>query len=255
MRPLLSAVGLLTILPVAGSRLDRRSAGAMMLWAPVAVAPVAVVVALITLGAHRLHAPAQLAGLIGFAVLAFGTRAFHLDGLADTVDAFGSGWNRDRALSIMRSGDVGPMGAIALIIVIGLQAYAFGRLATGPMGAVAVAVIICLSRTALAVCCVRRVPPARPDGLGASVAGSVPVPAAVIIGLISVALLTILGMARHGPIGGVLTGVLAGVAGYAGCVLVIRHAVTRFGGVTGDVMGAAVEITATIMAVGMVLRY
>ena len=47
------------------------------------------------------------------AVLAFGTRAMHLDGLADTVDGLGSGWDRERALAIMARGDVGPMGVVA----------------------------------------------------------------------------------------------------------------------------------------------
>ncbi|MBO0811804.1 MAG: adenosylcobinamide-GDP ribazoletransferase [Microlunatus sp.] len=48
---------------------------------------------------------------------------------------------------------------------------------------------------------------------------------------------------------------IAGLAGYAGCLLMIRHAITRLGGVTGDVLGAVVEVTATIMTVGMLLRY
>lgn len=254
MNALLSAVGLLTVLPVRGVGFDRRSAPAMMLWSPVAVIPVAVVAAAVTWGARVLAAPALVAGLIGFAVLALGTRAFHLDGLADTVDGFGSGWDRQRALSIMRSGDIGPMGVVALIIVAGLQAYGFGMLAVDPAGALAVAVIICVSRTALAVCCARPVPSARPDGLGATVAASVSVPAVVIIGLTSVLALAAVGILHRGP-SGAQVGVIAGLAGYVGCLVLVRHAVRRLGGVTGDVMGAAVEITATIMTIGMILHY
>jgi adenosylcobinamide-GDP ribazoletransferase len=226
----------------------------MMLWAPVAVLPVAVAVALVSWAARLVGLPALVAGLIGFAVLALGTRAFHLDGLADTVDGFGSGWDRDRALSIMRSGDVGPMGVIALIIVVGLQAYGFGALAGRLPGAITVAVIICLSRTALALVCSRGVPSARPDGLGATVAGSVPVPASVIIALASILIMAGVGSLDHGPTGA-QTGVIAGLAGYAGCLVLVRHAVKRLGGVSGDVFGAAVEITATIMVVAMLVRY
>ena len=61
-------------------------------------------------------------GLLVVGVLALGTRALHLDGLADTVDGLGSGWDRERSLEIMRRGDVGPMGVVALVIVLGLQA-------------------------------------------------------------------------------------------------------------------------------------
>jgi adenosylcobinamide-GDP ribazoletransferase len=253
-RSLVSAVGLLTVLPIRGGRFDRRSAAAMMLWAPVAVLPVAVAVALVSWAARLVGLPALVAGLIGFAVLALGTRAFHLDGLADTVDGFGSGWDRDRALSIMRSGDVGPMGVIALIIVAGLQSYGFGMLAGTLPGAVTVAVIICLSRTALALVCSRGVPSARPDGLGATVAGSVPVPASVIIALASILIMSGAGILDHGPTGA-QAGVIAGLAGYAGCLVLVRHAVKRLGGVSGDVFGAAVEITATIMVVAMLVRY
>lgn len=254
MRALLSAVGLLTVLPVRGGRFDRRYAPAMMLWAPVAVLPVAVLAAAATWGARVLAAPVLVAGLIGFAVLALGTRAFHLDGLADTVDGFGSGWDRQRALAIMRSGDVGPMAVIALIIVAGLQAYGFGMLAVDPAGALTVAMIICLSRTALSVCCARPVPSARRDGLGATVAGTVSVAAVVIIGLATILILAAVGILHRGP-SGAQVGVIAGLAGYAGCLLLVRHAVSRLGGVTGDVMGAAVEVTATIMTICMVLHY
>lgn len=254
MNALLSAVGLLTVLPVRGTRFDRRSAAAMMLWAPVAVLPIAILVAAVTWGVRILHLPAFIAGLIGFAVLALGTRALHLDGLADTVDGFGSGWDRQRALSIMRSGDVGPMGVVALIIVAGLQAYGFGALAGSATGALTVVAIICLSRTALAVGCSRPVPSARPDGLGATVAGSVPTAGVVIIGLASLVILAAVGILDLGP-AGAQVGVIAGCAGYTGCLLVLRHAIKRLGGITGDVLGAGVEITATIMTVGMLLVY
>jgi adenosylcobinamide-GDP ribazoletransferase len=51
-----------------------------------------------------------------------------------------------------------------------------------------------------------------------------------------------------------ITGAVAGVAAYGGGLLVVRHAVRRFGGITGDVLGAVVELTATVLAVGMLLQ-
>ena len=246
-----AAIGMLTVLP-GGVDLDRRIAARAMIMAPVAVLPVAAAAAAGCWLIQLLGAPAPVAGLIGVALSTLGTRALHLDGLADTVDAFGSGWDRERALTIMRRGDIGPMGVIALIIVVGLQAWAYGFLAHDLAGAVAVAVIIASSRGVLVIGCARSVPAARPEGLGALVAGSVPVPAAAVIVLIMVlidALLTA-PLAGRGPI----TGAVAAVAAYAVGLLVVRHAVRRFGGVTGDVLGAVVELAATTLAVGMLLQ-
>ena len=71
--------------------------------------------------------PELVVGLLVVGTLALGSRGMHLDGLADTVDGLGSGWDRDRALKIMRRGNTGPMGAAALVIMIGLQAASIGR--------------------------------------------------------------------------------------------------------------------------------
>ena len=94
-----------------------------MIIAPLAVLPVALGRGDRRAGWPRWPAgPVWCVGLSVVAVLAVGTRALHLDGLADTVDGFGSGWDRERALAVMRRGDIGPMGVTALVLVLGLQA-------------------------------------------------------------------------------------------------------------------------------------
>ena len=173
--------------------------------------------------------------------LALGTRAMHLDGLADTVDGLGSGWDRARALEVMRRGDIGPMGVVALVIILGLQAASIGWLADDLSGALLVGLVVCCSRAALTLVCRRGVPAARTEGLGAAVAGSVPWPAALLVWLL-------VASSWDWPAAvGQRTaerGTGRGDGRGAGA-LFVRRCVRRFGGVTGDVMGAAVEIALT----------
>jgi adenosylcobinamide-GDP ribazoletransferase len=92
------------------------------------------------------------------------------------------------------------------------------------------------------------VPAARPDGLGALVAGTVgPVPL-----VLSTAAVALLGVAAV-P-GRPWQGPAAVVAALGVALLLLRHAVRRFGGVTGDVLGALVEVATTVAYAVLVLR-
>ena len=161
------SVGTLTIVPSGPiAEIDRRTAARAMIIAPLAVLPLAAAVALLGWLARTAGLPSLAVGLLVVGGLALGSRALHLDGLADTVDGFGSGWTAERSLMVMRRGDVGPMGVVALIIVLGLQAVSVGELIQGVPGALLVGAAVCCSRAALCLTCVRGVPAARGDGLG-----------------------------------------------------------------------------------------
>jgi adenosylcobinamide-GDP ribazoletransferase len=245
------AAGTLTVIPSGAiPEIDRPIAARAMILAPVAVLPLAAGSAVVAWLAQGLNLPPLLVGLLVVGTLALGTRAMHLDGLADTVDGLGSGWDPARALQIMRQGDVGPMGVVALVIVLGLQAASIGWLADDLRGALLVGLVVCCSRAALTLVCRRGVPAARGEGLGAAVAGSVPWPATALVWLLVAAILGLVQL-RWGawPVSGVLAALAAAVV----VQLLVRRCVRRFGGVTGDVMGAAIEISLTIMLVGVSL--
>ncbi|HUO05872.1 MAG TPA: adenosylcobinamide-GDP ribazoletransferase [Candidatus Binataceae bacterium] len=57
------------------------------------------------------------------------TGAIHLDGLADTADALGAGWNRERALEILRDSRVGTFGVAAIFFDLSLKVLALATLA------------------------------------------------------------------------------------------------------------------------------
>ncbi|GAA3701493.1 adenosylcobinamide-GDP ribazoletransferase [Microlunatus aurantiacus] len=235
------AVGTLTVIPVRPPEtVDRTTAGRAMTLAPLAVLPLAAVAAGLGRVAALTSWPPLLAGLVVVAVLAIGTRALHLDGLADTVDGLGSGREPVRALEIMRRGDVGPMGVVALLLVLGGQTVAASALVDATGTAVLLVVLIASSRVALLVACRAGVTAARPGGLGATVAGTVRRPVLVGVGgMTAVAVAGASVLAGAGWWSGVAAVVAAAFVAY----VVVRRAVARLGGITGDVLGAVVELT------------
>lgn len=271
------ALGTLTVLPVRppGS-VDRRTGGWAMVLAPAVGLLLAVLAGawLWLLGwspppgeavrdrvlggrgqglvVHPLLAAALTVGL-----LAWLTRALHLDGLADTVDGLGSRRPREQALEIMRRGDVGPFGVVTLVLVLLAQVVALAELVAAGLGVAGLALALVVSRLALPVLCSRGVRGARPDGLGRAVAGSVgrlQLLLAVLLGaglLVPVALVSPGAHALH-PGVPARAGLVALVALAAG-LLVARRAVRRLGGMTGDVLGAAVEVTFTVALVVLTL--
>lgn len=241
------AVGLLTIVPVRPPEtIGRPQARAAMLLAPVAVLPVTLVAGGLGWLVVWLGVPAPIAGVVVVAALAFGTRAMHLDGLADTTDGLGSGKDADAALEIMRRGDVGPMGVVALVLVLGAQALAAGAVLGRPFGWVYLGALVCASRGALALGCMRGIPAARPDGLGALVADSVPLATAatgwLVLAAATVWAAMLSGQAWWLPLVGVLLALAA-------VWWLLARCVARLGGVTGDVLGALVEVAASVLLV------
>ncbi|MDO3395532.1 adenosylcobinamide-GDP ribazoletransferase [Nocardioides cremeus] len=242
----LLAVGTLTAVrvPPPGA-VTPRVAGAAMVLAPLAVLPLGGAVLLVGLLGVGLGLPPLVTALLALAAVAAGTRALHWDGLSDVADGLVASYDRERSLAVMRTGTSGPAGVVTTVLALGVQAAASAALMTSARGAVTAAVLVCLSRAALVLCCVRGVPGARDDGLGASYAGTVrPV----------VALAVWLGV-------GLLAALVAGWGGVAGAGLallvvgaLVHRVVRRLGGVTGDVLGAAVELALAALLVGASAR-
>ena len=222
---------------------DRTVAGRAMALAPVAVLPLAVVAAgLGWLAGPRAGrrcwpvwwwSPCSLSAPAPCTWTAWRTR-WTVSAPAGTANATG-----DHA-----SGRRGPDGGDRAAA----RARWSGRRGVGARhrcrGCCAAAVLIAASRTSLVVGCSAGVPAARPGGLGATVAGSVTplvlVGSWVLAGAVVVILAVLAGVAWW-------IGLLAIVLGATVAYGVVRLAVRRLGGITGDVLGATVELTLLAM--------
>ena len=244
-----AAFGWLTIAPVGGDHAPR----GVLPWAPL-VGLVLGVLASATgwLGAR--YASPLVGAVLAVAVLAWLTRGLHLDGLADTADGLGPLRGRERALEVMRSGDVGPFGVATLVLVLLLQVACLAAVLAVDGGWLALGTAVVAARLAMARCGLPRVTMAAGSSLGAAVAGTVS--RVWLVGCALVAVLLVLGAALW--LGDLAQGarlVAAAALGLGAGELLHRRARARLGGVTGDVMGAAGEVTATatLLAVAVLL--
>jgi adenosylcobinamide-GDP ribazoletransferase len=175
--------------------------------------------------------PLLAAALATVATVAL-TGAFHLDGLADTLDATGA-MARERSLEIMRDSRIGSFGAAGLALALLVRVAVIAQLVAGGgvLGSMVAAGAV--SRGA-AVGLAGIVPYARPEGgvlTGRLGLWGVPVAAAIAVAALRLDGLVVLAAA-------------AAVAVVLG--LVFR---AWLGGVTGDTLGAASEATELVALV------
>lgn len=215
-----------------------------MVLAPLAVVPLGALVALVCWAGRELDLAALAVAAVAIGTLALGSRALHLDGLSDVSDGLTASYDRVRSLEVMKGGTAGPAGASALVIVLGIQIAALASIIQTSRGPLVAGALVCASRAILAVTSARGVPGARDDGLAVTFVGSVDRRVTVVVWLVVtgvvVAVLTWAGWDWWHAALVVVAGLLVSVA------LVVR-CVQRFGGVTGDVFGASIEITLAAM--------
>jgi cobalamin 5'-phosphate synthase/cobalamin synthase len=168
------------------------------------------------------------------------TGGLHLDGLADTADGLGGGRTPEDALRIMRDHAIGSYGAIALIIMILIKVAAIAFLIERHQAERYLFISPALGRwsTVLLGCAL---PYARPVSAVSNQMSKTE---------LAIATVMMAAVTAAAGLRGVICAAIALCASTV-CGLLYRR---KIGGVTGDTLGATVEITeALTLLAGVVL--
>jgi adenosylcobinamide-GDP ribazoletransferase len=238
MRGLLVAIGFLTRLPVPAKAFASAPATSSSLaWYPAVGLLIGGI--LWVLSWIMTSAPPLLSAAVLLAVWVALTGALHLDGLADSADAWVGGLgDRERTLAIMKDPRSGPMGVTALVLVLLLK---FASLASLPAHNAALWLAPLLGRAALTAAFMVT-PYVRGGGLGSSLAGASRTASVVAL---SVAGLFCLSEGWRG-----LLALIVAAAVFA-CWRVA--CVRRLGGMTGDTCGALTELIEAAVLVALAM--
>ena len=259
MSGLRSAIGFLTILPLAPSRANGSMASARG-WFPVVGLFLGLALAgieVLTMYAFGAEVPSSSSGWAGYVtatafpvilwpillvvLLVVLTRALHLDGFMDTCDALLGGFDRERRLAILRDPHVGAFAVIGVVCLLLIKVSAL--LGLPIVGADRLPILIlfpCLSRWAMLLT-MELYPYARDSGLGSAFfdGGNSRFRWQLILGF---AFTLIVSIALAGYVGIVLLAAACAVAWGLGA-----WATRLLGGVTGDIYGAVNEVTEVVV--------
>jgi len=229
MKSLAAAVSFLTRIPVGrfvscGAADVARSSG----WFPL----VGLAIGAMGAGAAFLlrgHLPLPVVAVILLALDALLTGALHFDGLADTADGFGGGKDREDVLRIMRDHAIGSYGAMALALLALFKAAAYSALLAGDRWLAAITLAPAVGRWSILLL-TAALPYARPT-------------ASVVRGIGKISLVwgtLILAAAVAAP--RLWCAAAAAIAAIAVSALFGFYCRRKIGGITGDTLGANVEL-------------
>lgn len=238
MTPMMIALQFLTILPIRLRHAPRgEESGASLLWYPVVGLVIGLLLIVVQWLLADLPITLQAALVLGFWVLITG--GLHLDGLADTVDAWvGGRGDRERTLAIMKDPNCGPMGVLALLLTLLVKYAALLTIIESSLWWVLL--VAPWAGRWLLPALLLTTPYVRPGGLGEAIYEHMPrgwLPAVLFV---------------HGF-------AMMIIGGLAWLVIVLLFAVIyrallkhRLGGTTGDTAGALVELGETLALVALV---
>jgi adenosylcobinamide-GDP ribazoletransferase len=232
---LLVAARYLTIVPIPGpAHAPLEALGRSAAWFPIVGIGLGLLLVLVDRLTGWLFSP-LLAALLTVTAWKLITGGVHLDGLADCLDGL-VGRDAEHRLAIMRDSRIGAFGTIGLILFLMLEIVALAELVPPVRGSALFAAPVIARATPAVLAALFR--PARADGQGVAFHAGVR-PSAIAVGLAAAV------AAASFALGGLGVATLA--AALVAAVAVAAFVAGRLGGVTGDVLGAAVEISELVV--------
>ncbi len=231
-----AAVVFLTRVPVGGFPYESEDFRWAAAWFPMVGAALGGVIVAVLLAAAALGP--LVAAWLAIATSLLVTGGFHEDGLADTADALGGGYTKDRVLEILKDSRIGAFGGMALVVSLSLRAALLSQCSP-------VAVIVAESASRLFPVLLMASLPyvTSPDKARSDSVRRVG-PAQVTGAL--VATIVVMGFAM--AFGLDATRLAVGVAAAVGATAFLGwRFVARAGGITGDFLGTAQQITMLIL--------
>lgn len=241
MTPFFIALQFLTTFPIQlkGMPSKQQNGQSLLFYPLIGLMIGAILFAIVTL----LHAlPVILLSSLILVVWIWLTGGLHLDGLADTADAWVGGFgDKERTLKIMKDPSCGPTGVLSLIILclikwsalyVLLEKQLYSALILFPiLGRLAPLFLFLTTRYV------------REKGLGSSIAEFIPKTSAVIV--FAVCLVA----SAYFAWVGILTAII-----FIGTLIYLRYKfIQRIGGITGDTVGASIEICEAVSVLGLVI--
>ncbi|MCO5092591.1 adenosylcobinamide-GDP ribazoletransferase [Bosea sp. (in: a-proteobacteria)] len=218
---------------------------------PFAALVIAAPAALVALGTG-------LAGLSGLAVaalaltaLALTTGAFHEDGLADTADGLFGGHTPEKRLEIMKDSRIGSYGALALGLSLLIRASLIAMILDRAGASAAAAALLAAAPWSRAegLFLLATQPPARSTGAAAAVGRPSAATARIALAL-SLVLATGIALTVQLPVAGLMLGF---ALAHGAAAILSRLARRLIGGQTGDILGAAQQLSEIAIYLGLAL--
>lgn len=241
MTPFFIALQFLTIFPIQLKEMpSKQQNGQSLLFYPLIGLMIGAILFAIATLLHAL--PVILLSSLILVVWIWLTGGLHLDGLADTADAWVGGFgDKERTLKIMKDPSCGPIGVLSLIILclikwsalyVLLEKQLYSALILFPILGRLAPLFLFLTTQYV-----------REKGLGSSIAEFIPKTGAVILFILCLVASVYFAWA------GILTAMI-----FIGTLIYLRYKfIQRIGGITGDTVGASIEICEAVSLLSLVV--
>jgi adenosylcobinamide-GDP ribazoletransferase len=190
--------------------------------------------------------PYDIVAALQVLALVLSNGGFHLDGLSDTFDALASRKSKEKMIAIMKESTAGPIGVVSIVLIILLKYLLFKNVDSiqGSTAYVALVLTPAVARWSM-IPALFHTKSARSDGLGKifieqTGARELLIATCIIVGITTVIFLLASQLTM------LLEMIVIFISVYILSLLMSRFFAKKFGGLTGDNLGAITEMSEVI---------